>query len=433
MDKTRPSNRHIPVLDGLRACAIIFVILCHVNFVYGGPLASGSVSGPLSALFGWGWIGVDLFFVLSGFLITGILWDAKGCDHFFQTFYARRTLRIMPLYFGFLFLIVVMNRLHCSFFPRISLRDLIWLSSYTYNFKLAFTERLAGEGTLHHFWSLAVEEHFYLLWPLAVFALPRRTLLKLCLGMAAASFALRAIVVLSTDLPHPTVITPCRLDGLLLGSFVALCWRDPADWLPLQRYAGRLVFGSGCLLLAIAIGPRYFLANVEPQHVGHAVAVAENLMRTVVFAALAVCFAGLVALAVGATNRCRLRRLLESPGMLAIGKYSYAIYVFHTLILLWTVRLLSPLSHAPPSIAKPLGAIWVLAASFAAAWLSYHLYEKHFLRLKRFFEYGEPVHHIATVPSHALSYNEGYPALPGTRSAIPDKTHFGAGLIPNCP
>jgi peptidoglycan/LPS O-acetylase OafA/YrhL len=391
MDKTRPSNRHIPILDGLRACAIIFVILCHVNFAYGGPSASGPVSGPLSALFGWGWVGVDLFFVLSGFLITGILWDAKGCDHFFQNFYARRTLRIMPLYFGFLFLIVVMNRLHCSLFPRISFRDLVWLGSYTYNFKVAFSERLVGDVTLLHFWSLAVEEHFYLLWPLAVWALRRRSLMKLCLGMAAASIVLRAMVVLGTDLRHSTVLTPCRLDGLLLGSFVALCWRDPADWARLQRYSGRLVFGSGCLLLAIAIGPQYFLATEEPQHVGQVVAITEKLIRVVVFALLAVCFVGLVALAVGGASRGRVRGLLESPGMLAIGKYSYAIYVFHNLILLWTVRLLSPLSHAPAYVAKPLGAICVLAASFAAAWLSYHLYEKHFLRFKRCFEYSEGV------------------------------------------
>ena len=106
MDEGRPINRHIPVLDGLRGLSIIAVIVFHVNQLYGGPFVLGRISGPLSAVFGWGWVGVDLFFVLSGFLITGILYDAKGCDGFFRNFYARRTLRIMPLYFGFLFFIV---------------------------------------------------------------------------------------------------------------------------------------------------------------------------------------------------------------------------------------------------------------------------------------------------------------------------------------
>jgi peptidoglycan/LPS O-acetylase OafA/YrhL len=405
MDEKRLINRQIPVLDGLRGLAIIAVIVCHVNHSYGGPFMPGRVNGLLAMVFGWGWVGVDLFFALSGFLITGILFDAKGCDGFFRNFYARRTLRIMPLYFGFLFFIVVMNQLHCIFYPWISLDDLVWLVSYTYNFGVVFTGR--NIGGLLHYWSLAVEEHFYLLWPLAVWALRRRTLMRLCLTVAAVSSLLRVIVVLSGAWPGSAavvVITPCRLDGLLAGSFVALAWRDPSDWAGLQRYVGRLVLGSGCLLFGIALGQRHFLPYVKPWQVGHDAAVNGNLVATVGIAALAVFFAGLVALAVDATDGSRLRRLLENTGLRAIGKYSYAIYIFHSLILLWTVQLFSPLSHAPRYIAKPVAVVWVLAASFVAAWLSYHLYEKHFLRLKRFFEYQEPAHSATLVPSQCLSY-----------------------------
>ena len=123
VDEGRPRNRHIPALDGLRGLAIIAVIVCHVNWSYGGPFMSGRFDGPLAAVFGWGWIGVDLFFVLSGFLITGILYDAKGSDGYFRNFYARRTLRIVPLYFGFLVLMVILSRLGCAFCPWISFDD----------------------------------------------------------------------------------------------------------------------------------------------------------------------------------------------------------------------------------------------------------------------------------------------------------------------
>jgi peptidoglycan/LPS O-acetylase OafA/YrhL len=133
VDEGRLINRHIPVLDGLRGLAIIAVIVHHANGFYGGPFVLGRISGPLSAVFGWGWVGVDLFFVLSGFLITGILYDAKGYDGFFRNFYARRTLRIMPLYFGFLFFIVALSRLPHTICPWVSRADFLSMGLYLYN------------------------------------------------------------------------------------------------------------------------------------------------------------------------------------------------------------------------------------------------------------------------------------------------------------
>ena len=106
MNKSHQPGRRIAALDGLRGLAIVAVILCHVNWAYGGPFSQGIVDAPVAMVLGWGWIGVDLFFVLSGFLITGLLYDAKGCDGFFRNFYARRALRIFPLYYGFLLCIV---------------------------------------------------------------------------------------------------------------------------------------------------------------------------------------------------------------------------------------------------------------------------------------------------------------------------------------
>jgi peptidoglycan/LPS O-acetylase OafA/YrhL len=199
-------------------------------------------------------------------------------------------------------------------------------------------------------------------------------------------------------------ITPCRLDGLLAGSWVALAWRDQEDWEQFKRFAGQLVLGAGCLLLGIALGQRHFIpdadTNLEP-----IAAVDGSLAVTLGIAALAVFFSGLIALAVDSAEGSRLRSLLESNGLRAIGKYSYAIYIFHSLILSATVQLVTPLSHAPAFVAKPIAVIWVLAISFVAAWSSYHPYEKHFLRLKRYFEYQEPAHSQTLDSSRVVSFS----------------------------
>src|SRR5262249_30324556 len=104
-------QRHIQALDGLRGVAVMVVVLVHANGCFGGPFSVGWVSGPLGAVFGGGWIGVDLFFVLSGFLITGILLDARGSPAYLRNFYVRRVLRIMPLYFAYIALIIVASRM----------------------------------------------------------------------------------------------------------------------------------------------------------------------------------------------------------------------------------------------------------------------------------------------------------------------------------
>lgn len=400
MGEQSSTRQHIPALDGLRALAVIAVVLCHVNWAFGGPFVVGRVNGPVAALFGAGWVGVDLFFVLSGFLITGILFEARGCRGFFRNFYARRALRIMPLYFAFLFVTLA---LPFAFWrrPALSEADVTSLALYFYNFRVAYTGQALSY--FHPFWSLAVEEHFYLLWPLAVWALPRRPLMRLCLIGAAVSLALRVAVVLGTGRPEAGFfLTPCRLDALLAGSFVALARRDQADWERLGRRAGRLVLGAGLLLLGVALGQRHFIPDTGGDPLA---AVDGKLVVTVGLTVLAVFFAGLLVLAVRAAEGGRLRRLLENRALTAVGKYSYAIYVFHSLILVATVSLFPSLSRLPVFVAKPLTAVWVLAASFAAAWLSYHLFEKHFLRLKRFFECPAAAPAGAFVPARGPAYS----------------------------
>src|SRR5690242_3161095 len=118
----------------------------------------------------YGVLGVDLFFVLSGFLITGLLLDAKGKPHYFRNFYARRTVRIFPLYYLVLFLLLVVLPAVIAVPPALAhaRREQAWLWTYTSNFYIASKASWAL-GYVSHFWSLAIEEHFYLLWPLVVF------------------------------------------------------------------------------------------------------------------------------------------------------------------------------------------------------------------------------------------------------------------------
>ncbi len=241
---------------------------------------------------------------------------------------------------------------------------------------------------LRAFWSLSIEEQFYLLWPLFVWCMGRRSLMRLCLALAATSFFLRLMVILSGAWPHVAYFaTPCRVDGLLAGSFVALAWRERTDWAWLRRNSGRLVYGSGSLLLGLVLSRA-----------------TDRFVLTVGLAAPALFFSGLIVLAVDAVEGSRLRRVLENDGLRAFGKYSYGIYIFHSLILEGGQQALSSKIHLPVLILKFLALVWVSAVSFAAAWLSYHLYEKHFLRLKCFFEYREPTPSAPVLLSHGVSY-----------------------------
>lgn len=132
---------------------------------------------------------------------------------------------------------------------------------------------------------------------------------------------------------------------------------------------------------------------------------------TLGIAALAVLFSGLIVLAVDAEKGGRLRTVLEHDGLRAVGKYSYGMYVFHLFILSAGQQALASVIHLPGLISKLLAVIWGSAASFAAAWLSYHLYEKHFLRLKRFFEHRKPAASSAVLAAALVSANHACRAV----------------------
>src|SRR5919106_250426 len=186
----------IPALDGLRGIAVILVMLHHFA-LYGTKPVSLFVDKALKAVLLSGWIGVDLFFVLSGFLITGILIDSKGGTRYFRTFYARRFLRIFPLYYGFLLaFLVLVPLLHPvgSAFTAL-LTEQGWYWTYLINWKIGLTG-WPEYYILGHFWTLAVEEQFSVFWPLVVFFSGRKTLLRTCCLLLLVCLAIRSSLIL---------------------------------------------------------------------------------------------------------------------------------------------------------------------------------------------------------------------------------------------
>jgi peptidoglycan/LPS O-acetylase OafA/YrhL len=174
------SGQRIPALDGIRGLAIALVMFHHFT-LYGGMRPDFVLDKVYRHVALVGWVGVDLFFVLSGFLITGILHDSRSDRHYFRNFYMRRTLRIFPLYYGVLaatFLVLPLV-LDVSGSCRELLRDQAWYWTYLINVQIGL-DYWPSCFVLGHFWSLAVEEQFYLVWPLLLYLLGRRGMLALC-------------------------------------------------------------------------------------------------------------------------------------------------------------------------------------------------------------------------------------------------------------
>jgi peptidoglycan/LPS O-acetylase OafA/YrhL len=333
--------------------------------------AIGGRDAFLLSFFRAGWFGVDLFFVLSGYLITGILLDAKNTPHAIRNFYIRRALRIFPLYFAILAVCTIMlPALFPASHPALP-GALPWLWTYTSNFYNAHGGWLAGNWfDFSHLWSLAIEEHFYLLWPWIILLVPQPRLMPMCITLLITVILLRTAycAAFPHDVNAPYLLTPFRCDGLLLGGLLAITQRTRGiDHL--QRPARLLLLG-GTILLIVAIA-RF---GGIPRPAGPA--------ASWTYTGLALLFTALLAATLTTPH---LNALFSHPALRTLGKYSYALYLFHWLMRPLFLRFMtSPAirNALTPPFAADLGILLWIAATAICTILSWNFLERPCLALK---------------------------------------------------
>jgi peptidoglycan/LPS O-acetylase OafA/YrhL len=220
---------YIPALDGIRGIAIMLVMIYH-SLLFTG-ISTADVSDKIYyKIVNSYWLGVDIFFVLSGFLITGLLYDTRENRRFFSTFYARRSLRIFPVYYAVLFVLFWIRPFFAASpqLARISTLHQLWYWGYAANLLIAMKGWSPFSlGLLDHLWTLAVEEQFYLFWPLIVFFFRQRTLIIISAVGIIASLGLRIALVCTGNIVPAYVLTFSRMDTLAVGALVALVARYP--------------------------------------------------------------------------------------------------------------------------------------------------------------------------------------------------------------
>jgi peptidoglycan/LPS O-acetylase OafA/YrhL len=360
--KQRP---HIPALDGLRGMAVLIVFLFH----YGGGTHSSLL--PMR-IFGYinkgGWAGVTLFFVLSGFLITGILWDSFGEEHWWRNFYIRRVLRIFPLYYGSIALVIFAAALKGTLYPALRL---IWIPVFFLQnmpHLNALVDIIPSPLGLFHFWSLAVEEQFYLLWPVVLFLQKTRDRARtLCLGIFLFACLFRLLIWHFA--PNPNQFSQflfSRSGELAAGGWLALAYRGP-EWARVKAIAPFAALAGLAGFLASGV------LNGTFECIGYWQSVTGLPCITVFAAALLV-----LAMEPGIVQRCA-----EAAWLRWLGGISYGVYVFHLLFLAvynWIEqRIFGSRSALITNVA-----VLIIAAvgSVCSAWLSFRFFETPFLRLK---------------------------------------------------
>ena len=349
---------HVKSLDGIRFFSILGVMLAHW------------IPSRLTISFAWG---VIVFFVLSGYLITRILLSTKenyssgSTIHLFLVFYARRSLRIFPIYYLTIIALYVIG------FAEVK-ANILWLLTFASNLKFSFDGSF--HGPVGHLWSLAVEEQFYLLYPLLIFFIDRKFILPSLIAMVASGILTRAILYFSgSSLVAQATFTLCAFDSLAIGGILAyievyhkgllsgLLRRYRTYWLIIL-----FLYFLCCCFFAIGLNRLGYAIS------GYSLILGRLLLSLLAFYVIASCILG---------PGPNLKALLEQRSVVYLGKISYGMYFFHPFVQVGVDYFLNP---SPPRSIYLLFGVY-FAATVAVSMLSWHLIESRFNSLKKHFTY----------------------------------------------
>ena len=371
------SSTRIPALDGLRGIAILLVLLCHAVFFE--LHSSSKLLSPLLTFGKLTWSGVDLFFVLSGFLIGGILLDARDSPRYFKTFYIRRAYRILPLYavllaaFSLRFLTAQGSAGPLGNFTP---SPIPWASyvTFTQNIWMGLRGTL-GVGAMAATWSLAVEEQFYLTVPFAIRKIGRSRLTFLLVSIVIGAPMLRtALLVLFEHGNYAGyVFMPCRADSLCLGVLCALLVRTPRWWKYLLAHRSALCWVTGCLslgLIPLAFGD-------EPE---------STAMVTIGYSWLAFFYTGCLLMVITGAN-ATMQRVLCNRGLMRLGGLAYCIYLLQQPLMEASRRVLGLRFVYSSTSSHFIGGLIGILLSFGVAKISWTFFEKPLLRRGHVYKY----------------------------------------------
>jgi len=378
-ESSLPSLGHIPALDGLRGLAILAVMCHHFLFIRGEGLETTLVL----RLAHCGLFGVDLFFVLSGFLITGILLDTRHTRHALRNFYMRRTLRIFPLYYCVLLVFILvafvypLSQFQRDGVPRFQsvLRDWPWYVTFTSNVLIGLRNGYV-HGFLDVTWSLSIEEQYYLVWALVVLTFPRKAVMRLSLVLLVVSAVTRCLFIYHGASPVQIYVSSvCHADGLALGSYYAAVARDDRFSLAkATQWAKRVLAVALPLLVSLAAAGWLDLESI--------------FCRTIGYPLIAVVFSQMLVLAIDEQNG--VARILRSRFLMRLGVYSYGLYLLHLPVRAalakiwpsgdrWRTASISGLASQALFVAVGIAGAMVLAL------VARRIIEEPALRLKRYF------------------------------------------------
>jgi peptidoglycan/LPS O-acetylase OafA/YrhL len=351
MEKDIVKNEHIKYFDGLRGYSVVLVMFCHTPY------------------FEYGWIGVPVFFALSGYLITNILINSRTSENYFKAFYSRRILRIFPIYF----LCLILIRLFDHYYKSWGIDDLWYYVFYIQNFKLAIDQWQSNFPIFfNHTWSLAVEEQFYLVFPFLVWVMDSKKLKITCICLMFIGLLSRYIIV--SELPQNQTIyyvnTICNLDYLGGGALIAIFLnRNEMNGLKVLLK----VLTAVCLLLYFVISPLVFHKPLFTLSLTLAESHELNLM-----------FMLPVILSIVLILKTFRNKFLDvvfgNKVFIFLGKISYGLYLYHLPVFYWADHYVH--WHNPLVFTGVRFALTILIS-----YISFMVIETPFLNLKRYFNY----------------------------------------------